>query len=636
MVRETSDNSREGCSDAETASLRETLRKQREERNRREFLAMVGTAGAVGLAGCSGGDDDDEGNGSSDNDGNGGTGNDNDENSDSSNDENSDSSMESDATFRAGNVPANPNENPLNSYNPNSWANWWAGRNHNFRRPFYYSVNDDEWVPGLAEDWSIEGNEVLITVSDKYTWSNGRTVDVQDFIDKYTIEIEAGFQPGDVVESVQRVDDSTVSLTLNEQNTGTSPAVIGHTIFSSNMQIDTPRELFGDLVKRFRNASSQDETDDVLKDLTEASWDITDEWIFNGLWVIDDADENRLLLKKRDDDPDAGGINFSKWAIPVESDQEAEFLSGSIDAAFSQDAAGAPDKYEPLGFVPVFQGIGVSFNHGDKWFGHPGVRKAIGHMIDNVRYNKAVKGGTKIPMDVHTGMAREYAETQMGDVADSLEDFTAQNFDRAKEHLEAAGFSKSGGTWKDPDGDEFKPTYVAKEGDAEAAQFVANAIKDFGIDAEGRIESKPVYKGLIEKGDWQMTRDFWGYSWFTPIPWDNFRNSLQGRAKEQRNIASEWEVPMPPGDRNGEMQTINVDEKINQLKTAKGEEAATLIKEIGWAWNYSLPHYQVYTYGDTFHFNTEDWEYPDGDHRVWNIPHPPYLLAQWGLLQAKN
>ena len=621
MVQETSGSDQDTENSVEENNVREKLRRNRVLRNRRQFMSMIGAAGAAGLAGCSGGGDGSDGSDGGD----GGDGSDGDSGPD-----------RLDRTFRAGNAQESPTEAPLNGYQPTTWSHWWAGLQHLFRRPFYYSVDGNEWVPGLAEDWSIDDGVVTVDLADGYTWTNGREVDAQDFADKYTIEIEAGFQTGDIATSAEAVDDSTVEITLNEESADVNPAIIAHTLFSSNVNIDTPREVYGDIIDGFREAETQEETDAVLTDLTEGSWDLQDEWIYNGPWDLESADETRVLLTPRDEDPASDGINFSTWEIPVTSDQEAEFLSGSVDAAYDQDPSGAAEEYDQLGFVPVFNGIGVAFNHGDDWFGDRDVRKAISYMIDNERYKQAVRGGKEIPMDIHTGMAREYAADRMGDVADSLTDYSAQNADLAAEHLQAAGFTQEDGTWYDADGNEFVPEYVAEEGDAQTAQFVANAIQNFGVNAEARVESSSTYDSLIKDGDWQMTRDFWYFSWFVPIPYDNFRNALQGRAKEIRNIESEWEIPMPPGDPDGDLQTINVDDKLSQLRTAEGEEASRLVRELGWAWNQYLPMYQVYTYGDTFHFNTDGWNYPDEDHRVWTIPHPPYLLAQWGLMEAEE
>jgi len=101
-------------------------------------------------------------------------------------------------------------------------------------------------------------------------------------------------------------------------------------------------------------------------------------------------------------------------------------------------------------------------------------------------------------------------------------------------------------------------------------------------------------------------------------------------------MPTEFEVPMPVGDAEGELQTVDVASKVEKLGRVSGEEATRLVRELGWVYNQAPPNYPISQFTNSGWMTTDHWEFPAVDEPIMSIYAPAYFLMKKGKLRAKT
>jgi peptide/nickel transport system substrate-binding protein len=100
------------------------------------------------------------------------------------------------------------------------------------------------------------------------------------------------------------------------------------------------------------------------------------------------------------------------------------------------------------------------------------------------------------------------------------------------------------------------------------------------------------------------------------------------------NTPAELEVPMPVGDPDGDLETINVHERTAELPSLAGDELEETVTTLSWAFNQTLPVIPLVTENGGFVYWTDRWEYPDREEAIWGLTRGREAMFATGAISA--
>lgn len=571
---------------------------------RRRLISALGVSGLAGLAGCIGSDDDDEDVGALNGDDNG--------SGDTDDSGNGGSSERADTWL--GYTLTNPNDAQFNPYNPVGVA----GEANAMMWDTLASYNEEtnEWVPFIAEDWSFEGDEGTISFHDFYTWTNGEPVTADDFVTQLLIDEQMDTGAWNFLSHVESAGEYEVALEFDGE---VNPSIVEDVLMGT--QVYAAEEVYGEYLDRFED----EDEDAVLEDLID--WDPDEPELTNGPFTFESRSETRMVLEKYDDyeSPHFSNedLNFDYWAFEFGDAQLQQTL------VFEDESDGGlatlpKEMYDDLGdhwesVAPSnFNGLSLAFNHDHDLFSVREVRQAFGHLIPRqMTVDLNQMGYLKTPHEHVVGIDPAVVDSWLSD------EFTSnitqyaweeQNPDRAAELLEDAGFQDDGGTWVDPDGEEFRPAISVRTGAAEwvaAVELWVDLLQDFGIQAEMVTNDDTQFGNNWIDGNFELAAQWWAGGWPSAghpyISWRDFESFDDSMTAA--SLPSEVEVPMPVGDPDGDLESVNIEDRLDELVQAVDEEQSMeIVEELAWIYNQYLPRYSVQTHNQTRYYRTDRWD----------------------------
>jgi peptide/nickel transport system substrate-binding protein len=587
--------------------------------NRRQFMRVAGVSGAAALAGCGGdgngnGGGNGNGNGNGDGNGNGGNGN--------------GSSTVYDTTF----VSATNNGVPANMHlNPDATQNYdtIAGA-HVFERFVAYNFRTQEFEMAGLEDWSVDGTTFTLTIREDLTWDDGEPVTARDLLTQFRLQKKTGAAIWDFADSVEQgEDEKTVVFQLTEE---TNPLLLKHAIGSQNDRIFAYHPVYQEFLDKEASAYQ------------EFEW--TEDVVANGAFSFDSKDQQSWELSRNEAYYNADKVNFSRLQLLNRSDNtslQQGLMGGELDGMSSlfappNIANSMPNHVQEIN-TPAKWGYGMLFNHDHEHFGKVNVRKAIAHVVNR----EAVAGNagprTKVSPDVVTAIAAGDQENWLGDDMSSFESYgkSASQTERAAELLREAGYSKSGGTWQDGDGNALSASYVTPAGWTDwttATNTVVDQLNSFGFDLE--IDSKPMgdfFGGYID-GNFALGAFYWlpggarsSFPFF-PLRWE-----MECPDIEAGHAFPTGEKTIP-GMGGGEM-TISPLEEIQQVATTTDEaEVQEIIRRVAWHHNQTLPFLGITEKQEQTWVSSQDFDTPSEDDDVLGVKWATQWLPRVGELSA--
>lgn len=589
---------------------------------RRSALRMAAGAGMIGLAGCAG---DDDGNGG----GNGGDGNDIGNGNGGGNGGDS-----PEGTFTAGALFNVPQDLQYNEFNFTNYS--WLFGGFAWDPLAVYDPQSSEFIPVLAEEWNIDGDNQLIelTIRDDYYWHNGDQVTAQDVYSHFALEQYMGWSSSNFVEMPEVTGDFSLEFPLKGEFNET---MLNINFLRQNLT-HAPYDVYEEFLQRFEDASSDEERDQVASDLTGHS---VEEPVGTGPFKVVDATEQKLICEKHEDHPAAGDLNFNRFVWQHSrsaQDQWQGLRSGVYDgiaglSAPKQVLAEFPDnvveiRYDGNG------GFALTPNHDREPFDDRRVRQAIQHLLDRETISINAGEATTRPTERITGLTNAMTEEWL---SGAVGDFVGYGggAERAAELLEEAGFSRSGDQWMTPDGQPWQVEMKGPSGDGTmvtAGQTIANTFRQFGVQIEFlTVEDGTFWGETFPNSDYDIALDGWGGDFNTP--WHVYNGALT-TSRPDYNYPGEVELP-PVGDPDGETETVNLDELVDTLASSSGEDYQEATRTLAWLWNYDLPKIQVYETISQEFLTDDEWEFPDPDSEHMLQP-PVSQLPKFGELRRKE
>jgi len=596
---------------------------------RRRILEVAGASGITALAGCggTGGDGGDGGDGDDGGGDDGGGGED----------------QIVDKTFRYI-IEDLPTELQLNPYNPNNQS---GGRGIMFTSVGYWSPTEGEWASDLASDWSLDGQELTITLNEDHQWHDGNEVTAEDVARKVRLEEFFEAQFWEWLDSVEATDEKTVTYSLSQ---GVNQDIVLTNLFDSFV-IDTPESQYREHLEALQDASNDDGRQSALNDLTSFAPGYADA-IGNGLFSVDDVDNNRITLSAWDGHPNYDEINFRDASLPfITSENKVTGLVNDEVDAVNADTVGpstrsqVEDNGAEMRFVPGTGGVSWSIDLNHELLGRRKVRQALAYVLNgNEILANPLRGAgaTEIACGLPVNLPGNEAnlDNWLPNIGDQLTRYgrTDENLNRAEALLEEEGFSKDGDQWMTPDGERFviEAPWPSAGPNPSRAQVMNRQLSEFGIEGSIQIIETGTWGTRLTQCDYDVTHGFWGGL----NPYQAFQTGYIDGANPrpapscEGELMKSFEVPWPPGDPDG-LQSVNWQERFNQLLTASGDEATRLTEELAWIFNQALPQIPILETNTPYAVRTDDWNWPDSDHPVWGYAAPPTIAVNQGYVTAK-
>jgi hypothetical protein len=121
-------------------------------------------------------------------------------------------------------------------------------------------------------------------------------------------------------------------------------------------------------------------------------------------------------------------------------------------------------------------------------------------------------------------------------------------------------------------------------------------------------------------------------------PYFSFDWMLNGNrfVVEEHNLPLEYEAPMPVGDPEGSLGTVDFDEQLERVATnLHGSRAAReAYATMAWAWNYNMPAYPLNRNWGLGYLDANEWIAPDPEDIGQYFP--LYAMANLGQLKARG
>ncbi|WP_248517947.1 ABC transporter substrate-binding protein [Salinarchaeum laminariae] len=508
-----------------------------------------------------------------------------------------------------------------------------------------------ETTYNLIEEFSVDGSTLTFSIQDDRTWHNGDPVTAEDVVTHFRLAVATGNDPNLGITDAQfsgisQVDEHTVEVELNGEY---NEQLIRTRIFGAGSNtargacLWTKTSEFGEYADTWANASSESERESVVTELTELTIDHQD-IIGNGLYQIDETSGTEFTFSLYEDHPEAGDVDIDEIRMPVI--MPSAFIpaarSGEHDTVrhFSPtaDVAESPPSGWNTETVPGGSRGGPALipNHQHEIYGMREVKQAFAHIIQSPEVVATIGEHIATPVPPTNTFSQTFMDEYMGDPIEGNVN-VYDSTDEAASLLESAGFTQDGGTWYQPNGNQFSPTISTWSTGpyAPAARTVAGNLSSFGIETDVLVEENSTFFTNYPEGSYDLAMEHWGAG--TSHPYFGMTRNFTGFGGGSMQFPEEVSVP-PVGDMEGEEETVNVDEMLNSVLLASdNEEMIQSMREVAWVANVTLPVIPAVETQALLLYNESDWNWPENGSDTWgyqNVRVPWFI--ETGELSSSN
>ncbi|MCU4974055.1 ABC transporter substrate-binding protein [Halobacteria archaeon AArc-m2/3/4] len=445
-----------------------------------------------------------------------------------------------------------------------------------------------EHIPHIFENVEVTDDEVTVTIFEDAEWSDGTDIVAEDLFRYFKIfdSLWQPIQPGDRAldeirdpvsaiaprpgefwlddafvdngkEAVFRGGDGHFLEKWTEE--GVKEAFYGLPVLPPH-DPDIYVEIVDRLEEYHREYDTPRETEEheEWRNFTmDDDWDIGLDHITAGPFKIENVTDSQYILERHDGYPHADELNFTRIEASYLEDDEAHraaLVSDSLDwtdeVNIPQHALDSlPDHVEEFQH-PDFGGMGLTVQGQHDVLGDPRVRQALMHMIDQEMATQLLAESMVDAEPIHTpGIQGGNDELVDDEFVDQLHTYD-QDYERAEELLERAGFSEEGGDWYTPDGDLFQFEIHTDEDIPEFLLVIEDQFREFGLEVGVSTEEDAVFEDRFDNANFDMME--WGWEGEQEDVFIDFFWAIHsGIVRQQRGFWSHDEAEEIAADRDG-------------------------------------------------------------------------------------
>lgn len=502
----------------------------------------------------------------------------------------------------------------------------------------HYGLEDELFYPVMLDSWEYtqEEDTFTMTLKDTTWWHNDEPVTSQDLWTMCMLE----YHDQDVLKSsvdptpdnFEMVDEKTLQIHLNGE---TNPRMLEQQTITWKAR---PYSHFKEEAESIAdNLDDEEHFRNVHEELASRR---IGEPIGNSLWKITDSNRREFTAEIHE-----GHFGAEPW-LDMEG-ATLEFADGDRrrSLAFSSQTDvyqgidesvlnEIPDEFERFD-TPEEAGFGIGVNMEIEPYDDVRVRKALMHIInrENVAENQGVN---HTPAESVTGISVE-VDTYIDDLS-RYPTYETDN-ERATELLENAGLSREGNSWNLPDGSPWQVDMRFAPWATEMGHTVSGQLEEFGIGTELQTTDASQFWGDIWNNMVENEIEMWPLYWggWRPYPINGLAAALHNTRHDNigypgfEENSGQVEVPMPIGNVDGDMSTINLDELFAELGNSPDTERnKEIFQTLAWVFNQTLPELPITQRFSVTWINSQGLNVPDEDskHRECNMPQ--YTLPATG------
>lgn len=468
--------------------------------------------------------------------------------------------------------------------------------------PLFITDLKNEEIRGvLAEDWGFEGDsEPWVQIRDDYTWHDGTPLTTE------ALEILFGINRMER----EHFEDSSHSLwsdfEVEDDYTIRFDAVepFNETYFFAELD---PLPVCAAYPGHFRSwyddltnaGPGSDEFENTLSNLRE---DTEAPAIGFGPFALDERTSNLAELSTHEGHPASDEINFSGWQKESVADPELAFVEGQIDHSRSVRFPLADDMMNQLDEDNVsfhrsnynraqqmMMNVGFDPETGERrgeWHAtyEREVRKSIAHVVNN----ELVATTTGDNWEPYSWPSSSLPIARLEDDAYDLEGWTnysGKNDDRAIELINQSDrlYYEDGVVRREEDNEQASLELMAISGRNEfmgPGQVATDNLMDFGWDVTFATVDDATYDDRRRNGEFDLYFDGQRFTSELGLP------GLYTWWQSTAGFPDTLEVPMPIGDPDGDLGTVDLIGNLNAYNLTKDEDERHQLKmEMNWALN---------------------------------------------------
>jgi len=672
--------------------------------DRRKFLAGLGAAGAAGLAGCSGG-------GGNDDDGSDGDATNTDTGTDGGS---SDSVLDRTlSTFVASSTAA--------SQEPKALTEWgWAPSNYRsqyprgmypflFGRKISVLRSNSEEVPMLIQDWEYSDSEIHYKIHEDATWSDGTDVTAEDMINGgMPLHKATHSAPASEKDSLSTWDEAITGFRAEgkdyyiESDVGgfsefwMEPIVLDQIDHAGQESLTTDaawgQYLRDQIEDNHEELWGNSDASQFATTLSNESIEESEHWPntpqelkFSGAFVVDEVLENEVHLARNEEWLHADDINWDQVTLVMQNNTQAQnalLQNNEIEMVTNhQPNENVVDSF-PNNMQNFPYGFGDTTNllpQGQHpHFGKPAVRKAMLQAINAEALLSIANSYTTGPMNEAPGLHAQSEERFIDE--DTMSNYVEYPYDldAANQRMQDAGYSKEGGTWVSPEGDELTAELITPADDLQMEQTISSMLTEFGIETSARSITDTQFGSRLDNGNFELAIRPWatGYPVYGPAVLGSYYRAFQQSVRRKawgiwseeetmafidrhdevvnkeydwtNNVEGIWPNPdlVNPEEQDEWVPTIEAppvgepdsDETVEYPVVYWGliwgqnisdEKRNEIIRGVTWVWNQTLKPFVPYLVSNNLAFqDVDDWNVPGQDSKWWQQSQPQHKLIE--------
>lgn len=514
---------------------------------------------------------------------------------------------------------------------------------------FFPEIGD--WEPQLATGWEFTDDGLELDLREDITWHDGEQVTAEDVENHYRINKLVGHPVWDHTNEIDVTGDYTLSFDLGEVN---------ETVFLDNLITDefiiAKSEFFGEFLERLEDATTEDEEEEIATDLLDYNISAEEaETLGNGIVQLTDVQDVEWTLDQYDDYP--AELPFAGFMMRDFGEDEADFHEAAVSNEIHGFTGGTPPAIQqqlqegPWVMFPFtrFGGISISFG-GETVWGEDSdrgrnLRQGIAFLLNPSDLIELTGNPWRSdPPITQSGLDNVQIEDHLGDGL--IDQFTNYGDDeigwsleeQAVERFEEAGFEREDDMWIDPDdGEPLTGTlhWPSAWAGSQTYEHIVQVLNDFGVESElAGQESTTYYGSILPEHEFDLAITLYGGG---PHPTEAYRNNMGTLSNPDIYYTNErptMTVPWPPGDPDGSLEEVNLEERVLELEqTTDPDREEELISELAWTWNQFMPAFCAYTLQRLHYVRTDEFDY--GMDLEWGgegIPEDLLTESMWAYL----
>lgn len=381
-----------------------------------------------------------------------------------------------------------------------------------------YRWADDSWMPILATEWELVPPDTFnVTLRDGVTWSDGTPFTAEDVITTFTLGRLMNYTVWQYVDSVEAVDDHTVSFHMSVPST-----VVPRYVLRQQIVADSVYGEWADEAQAMFDEGLERDSDEMQALRQEFEAFRPDGLVVTGPFNVDpnSITESQLTLVKVPTAWNADQVGFDQIVLyngetptvtPVVLAKEVDYAThGFPPATEAQFEAEGIRILRP----PIYTGPALYFNQDIYPFNVTAVRQAIAYAVDRDENATVSLGESALRQRYMAGFSDNLVPLWISE--DTLADLNPYDFDpaRAETIFEELGFTRADdGVWVDDQGNrmEYELTAPAEFADwSAAAENLAEQLTEFGIQTTVRGVTFTQHPTDVRQGNFELAIRDWG------------------------------------------------------------------------------------------------------------------------------